>query len=102
MDFVLVDCGNQNRFFWIQKFLCNLQASLHEGQPLAMAIQVIFTNIVVVVLPVLGTRIVGGINIYRVDLPPMGVRQRLQHMEIFAVDHSVVTACRLPAGPCQY
>lgn len=51
-----------------------------------MAVKVISFHIVVVVFPVACAGVVGRIDIDRIDLAAMSECQRLQHMEVFAVD----------------
>ena len=54
-----------------------------------MTIAVVIVDVVVVVLPITGTRVVGGIDVDRVDLAFVGVEKDLERVEVLGVDHCV-------------
>ncbi len=51
-----------------------------------MAVKVVALDIVVVVLPVLGTSVVGRVDVDGVDLALVGVGEGLEDVEVLAVD----------------
>jgi hypothetical protein len=62
----------------VQQLLREQQPTLHEGQPLAVAVEVVALDVVVVVLPVLGAGVVRRVDVDGVDLAPVREGQRLE------------------------
>ena len=61
--FPFINGNNKDGIFRIQKFLRNLQALLHHGEPLAVAVSIRAVHIVVIILPVLCASIVWRIYV---------------------------------------
>ena len=61
--FLFINGDNQYRIIRIQNSLRDLQPLLHHREPLAMTIAVGSVDIVVVVLPVAGSRVVGRVYV---------------------------------------
>ncbi len=69
-----------------------------------MTVEVVTLDVVVVVLPVPGARVVGRVDVDRIDTAAVRVRQRLENVEVFTVDDSVeglVTAFLYRSGGAQ-
>ena len=69
--------------------LGELEAALHEGQPLGVAIGVGAVDIIVVVLPVAGASVIWGVNIYAVHFACIGKGQSFEGMVVLAVDDNL-------------
>ena len=85
-----INGNDENRVIRIQNPLCNLQPFLHHGEPLAVTIAVGGINIVVVVLPVAGTCVVWGIDIYAFDLPCEFLLERFEPEQVVTKDEPIV------------
>lgn len=99
--FLLVNRDDEHRVIRVEQLARDLQPSLHEREPLGVPVVVIGLDVVVVVLPVLRTRVVRRVDVDGVDSMTVGVGQQLQGVEVLSVDDRVerlVVAALHPAG----
>jgi hypothetical protein len=73
-----------------QQLLGELETTLHEREPFAVAVRVSLVDVVVVVLPVASTAVVGRVDVDAVDLAGVGKSQRLERVVVLALDDDVV------------
>ena len=86
---LLVDSHDKHGVLRIQEPLGELQPAVHHREPLGVTIIVVIVDVVVVVFPITGTRVVWGIDVDRVDLAFVGVEKDLERVEVLGVDHCV-------------
>ena len=84
--FFLVDGDDQHGILRVQQFFGDLQALLHHGEPFAVAIGIVAVHIVVVILPVFGSRIVRRVDVNAIDLSRIQVFQQLQRVVVVCFD----------------
>ena len=66
-----------------------------------MPVKVITLDVVVVVFPVSRACVVGRVNVNGVNLPSVGVGQRLKDVIVLTVDDCVIRLIAPRAGLCQ-
>lgn len=52
-----------------------------------MAVKIVTFDVMIIILPVLGARIIRRVDINAVNLSAMGIRQHFKRMVIFGIDH---------------
>ncbi len=81
-----------------QQALGQAQTALHERQPFRVSPRVGAVDVVVVVLPVPGAGVVGGVDVDAVDLTLVEVVEHLEHVVVLAADNRVGPGCRGATG----
>ena len=69
---LLINRDNKHGIVGVEQLLGELEAALHEGKPLGVAIGVRAVDVIVVVFPVAGASVIGRINIYAVHFACIG------------------------------
>ena len=80
--FFFIYSYDQNGVLRIKELLCDLQALLHHGEPLAVAVSIRAVNIIVVVLPVLCSGVVWWIDVDAVHLLCVQIFQQLERVVV--------------------
>lgn len=80
--FFFIYSYDQNGVLRIKELLCDLQALLHHGEPLAMPISIRAIHVVVVVLPVFRTGVIRRIDVDAVHLLCVQVFQQLERVVV--------------------
>ena len=84
--FLFVDGHNEDGIQRVQQTFRQFQPSLHEGEPLTVAVLVVTVHVIIVVLPVACARIVRRVNVYAVHLSRIEILQELQGMVVICLD----------------
>ena len=87
---LLVDRHDEHGIVGVEQLLGELEAALHKGKPLGVAISVGAVDVIVVIFPVAGASVIGRVNIYAVHFACIGKGQGFKSMVVFTVNDYLI------------